>query len=163
MLLTAAQLLNSKSSRNSSDSDCSIPQQPTTATAKAPYFPLSSLSTHLDNTMSSNNNLTILLALMPVLVGVPSCRHFVVIRRAEAHLQAIHNILVEMQAKAVAVGVSNTVTPCITELIANKISLVDGAIDELEKRTSKARRAQVAARLVVLKRERKALRDRLEM
>jgi hypothetical protein len=113
--------------------------------------------------MSSNNNLPILPVLTPVLVGMPSRRHFVVMRRGEAHLQAIHSILVEMQAKAHAVGVSNTVKPCIIELIANKISLVDGAIDELEKRTSKARRAQVAARLVVLKRERKALRDRLEM
>jgi hypothetical protein len=112
--------------------------------------------------MSSNGNLPVIPALVPSFAGVPSRRHLVVIRRAEAHFRSLCNLLAEMNAQVAAVGVS-AVTPCLFGLIANKISLVDGAIDDLENRTSGTGKAQVEERLLVLKRQFKALRETLEM
>jgi predicted ATPase len=109
--------------------------------------------------MPTNGNL---LFLSPCEAGVPSRRHLVVIRRAEAHIQELVNLLAEMNAQVAETGVS-AVTPCHTDLIGNKIFLIERAIFELERCTSKARRAQVATRLTALKKEFKAVRDWLKM
>jgi predicted ATPase len=109
--------------------------------------------------MSTNGNL---LFLTPCEAGVPSRRHLVVIRRAEAHVQELVNLLAEMNAQVAEAGVG-AVTPCQTDLIGNKIVLIERAVFELKRCTSKARRAQVATRLTALKKEFKAVRDWLKM
>ena len=100
--------------------------------------------------------------LSPSESGVPSRRHFVVIRRAEAYYQDLWNLLAEMNVQVEEAG-AGAVTQCQTDLIANKISFVEGVIFDLERRTGRARRAQVAARLKVLKKQFKTVRDWLGM
>jgi hypothetical protein len=102
--------------------------------------------------MSTNDNL---LLLTPCEAGVPSRRHLVVIRRAEAHVQELVNLLADMNAQVAEAGVG-AVTPCQTDLI-------ERAVFELERCTSKGRRAQVATRLTALKKEFKAVRDWFKM
>jgi hypothetical protein len=116
-------------------SSTSLTSNPSTTSScrPAPDQPPSSLN----HTMPTNGNL---LFLTPCEAGVPSRRHLVVIRRAEAHVQELVNLLAEMNAQVAEAGV-DAVTPCQTDLIGNKIFLIERAIFELERCTSKAMRA----------------------
>jgi hypothetical protein len=114
---------------------------------------------YIDIIMPPKGNLPIF---SPCETGVPSCRHFVVIRRAEAHYKELCDLLTEIKVQVTEVGPDAT-TNCQTDLILNKFSLVDGAIFELERRTGKAKRGEFTERLEELKTKFKAFRDWLKL
>jgi hypothetical protein len=94
--------------------------------------------------MPDNNNLPILPILSPALFGMPSRRHFVVMRRAEEHFGAALSIVEEGLTKP-------TLSDAEIEQLARKMFLVVSSIEELERWTTEARRAEIAARLAQLK------------
>ena len=100
----------------------------------------------LDNTMSNNDSL-ILRIFAPFALGVPSRRHFVVLRRAKAHYQDVVQLGKDVVARQ---GPDFVLTDSEKGLISDKLFLIEQAIDELDKLTA-ARKAEIATGLQSLK------------
>jgi hypothetical protein len=98
----------------------------------------------------------------PCETGVLSHRHFVVIRHAEAHYKDLCDLLRETKVQVKEADI-DAVSSCQMDLLLNKFSLIDGAIFELEHRTGRARRAEVAEHLNELKTKFKVFRDWLKL
>jgi hypothetical protein len=94
--------------------------------------------------MTGNNDLPILPFLTPAVFGMPSRRHFVVMRRAEQHFSDALEIFEEGLTK-----------PALSDAeishLSSKIFLVVSSIEELERWTTRAKRAEIASRLGDLK------------
>jgi hypothetical protein len=135
----------------------SLSTDPTTRVAAITTLCRTTLLLHVSSllsfgiTMSDNNSLPVLPALVPSLSGVPSSRHLVVIRRAEQHFWDLLDILTEMSDAATTGDEEIATIASYFSRIEKKVCLIDSSIEELERRTSRAKRAQITTRLEKLK------------
>lgn len=93
-------------------------------------------------------NTTIPTFLLPFSTGVPSRRHHVLIRRAILHLNDLRATLVYYAEPVEEGQPPRQWTACAIGLIRNKILVVDATMDELETRTSAAKRMEIEQELI---------------
>ncbi|KAF1845585.1 uncharacterized protein K460DRAFT_405835 [Cucurbitaria berberidis CBS 394.84] len=100
---------------------------------------------------------TIPLFLTPFAAGVQSCRHRIVLRRAESHL---------LKAVALYYPIVDQVKPTLSEeqqaFLSTKIMLVQHAIDELEQHAALHPSTSIKPRLKVAKRALRLVQRLLE-
>ena len=101
---------------------------------------------HLQDNMTTLNRPP--LFLMPSIMGVRSRRHLVVIRRAEAHVQAIHELIMA----AVDTGVTY-LNEEDEEKFRSKVMLIDHAVMELRRYLRRHPGSSIAARVTMVETE----------
>jgi hypothetical protein len=88
----------------------------------------------LDIKMSNNNDLNVLPFFIPYAYGLPSRRHIVIARRADAHFRELFPFFVEASLE------EGGLTGCHVDFVNyNKMMHVDSAVEELEECTSDTR------------------------